>query len=191
MKKTLFLLLLSVLAGCLSPVGDDVNYHTIDYLPQAAVRSAAPKYGALRISQILVRPPFDRAEFVVLRGNGTVAFDPCNEFAATPSLLLRGPVFDALNSSSIAAAVVGSGSLVRASRNAEILVTRLCLDCTKAGERTAVAELAVRIVGDGEIVSIGKGAANISAADGDYSRAFSQAVSAALEKAINSLVTNR
>ena len=182
----------SALAGCLTSVGTpEVACWNVEYTGAKAGRGVEPRFGVARVSQVVVRAPYAVKGLAVLRANGTVAFDPYNEFASSPNLLIRGVVEDALSASSLFKAVVGSSSSAGSSLFAEVTVTRLALDCRREGLRNAVAELELRLVDGRDIVSAAKGAGEGDAADGNYGKAFSAAVSGALGEAIGRLDSRR
>lgn len=111
------------------------------------------------VSSVEVIAPYDGVRFVVMRKDGSVAFDGMNVFAARPASLLRG----ALRSDP-------AGPV--------LYVRRLALDCTKEGERRAVAEL-LAVTRDGnEFLA----AASVDASDGNYSRAYGKAFADAVGK---------
>ena len=104
-----------------------------------------------KVKYVVVNAPYDGRPFTVLRADGTVAFDRLNVFAAAPSSLLKGRV----------TASDGVGTLT---------VEELCLDCRRPGER--LARVCLRLEGAGRSRT---GSASVSAADGNYSRAFTAA----------------
>lgn len=187
MKKCLFLMLLPALAGCLSPAKvAPVAYWPVAYNgPVVSVPLA--KYGVTRGLPIVVRAPYDAPAMTVLRADGTVAFDPLNAFAASPTKLLRGAMFDAMVASGLFGEVIGTGSIATAPSSAEVVIDRLALDCRQEGERKAVVELHVRILKGHEIVATAKGSGAADAASGDYGAAFSDALSSAFSMAFGQL----
>ena len=187
MKKSLFLMILPALAGCLSPAKiAPVAYWPVAYNgPVVSVPSA--KYGVTRGLQIVVCAPYDGTSLTVLRADGTVAFDPLNAFAAAPSKLLKGAMFDAMVASGLFDEVIGTGSIATASSSAEVVIDRLALDCLQDGERKAVVALHVRILKGHEIVATAKGEGASDAASGNYGSAFSDALSSAFVMAFAQL----
>ena len=187
MKKCFFLMILPALAGCLSPAKiAPVAYWPVAYNgPVVSVPSA--RYGVTRELPIVVRAPYDAPSLTVLRADGTVAFDPLNAFAAAPSKLLKGAMFDAMVASGLFGDVVGTGSIATASSSAEVVIDRLALDCRQDGERKAVVALHVRILKGHEIVVTAKGEGASDAASGDYGSAFSDALSSAFAMAFAQL----
>lgn len=186
MKKILTAFLLPVLAGCLTTTPPSVSYWPLEYTGTAKPAAAA-KYGVARVSQVLVRTPYNSEGITVLRANGSLAFDPYNAFAALPSSLLKGVLVEGLEVSGLFGSVVNASSSVDSSVNVEMFVTRLALDCRAAGSRQAVAELLVRVIGEDGTMKIAKGAGKADAADGSYGVAFSKAVTAALDAALDEL----
>ena len=178
----------SALAGCLTSVGTpEVACWNVEYTGAKAGRDVEPRFGVARVSQVVVRAPYAVKGLAVLRANGTVAFDPYNEYAAGPNSLLKGAVEDALSASGLFKSVVGASSAAGASVSAEVTVARLALDCRREGLRRAVAELELRLVDGRSIVATVRGTGEADAADGNYGAAFSSAVSGALVGAIGQL----
>ena len=177
---------LPMVSGCLSSSVQPVSRWTIDYRAGGKY-AAAVRYGVARVSQVSVRAPYDGDGMSVLRADGSVAADAYNLFAASPSQLLRGVVFDALSASGLFAFVVNGSSAVASDVSVELLVTRLALDCRGDGDagRAARAEIVLRLVEPrGKLMKALVAAGTADAADGNYGRAFSAAVSRALEKAL-------
>lgn len=186
MKKILSAFLLPVLAGCLTSTPPSVSYWPLEYR-SAAKSAAAAKYDVARVSQVLVRTPYNSEGITVLRANGSLAFDSYNAFAAQPSALLKGVLMECLQTSGLFKSVVNASSSVHSSVNVELFVTRLALDCRTEGSRRAVAEVLVRVIGESGDMKIAKGAGEVDAADGNYGAAFSKAVTAALDAALGEL----
>lgn len=191
-KSLLVLLMASVFAGCLSssaPV--EVSNWTIDVSGVASSPGPIPaegvSHGAVRLSQVSVRAPYDARQIAVLRKNGSVAFDAYNQFASSPAALAKGAALDMLASSKAFRSAVASASAVRSELSAELSINRLALDCRVEGERKATVALALTIVRDREIFAAVTGEAAVDAADGDYSKAFSAAFAMAMEKALGGL----
>ena len=181
--------LVAALTGCLSSVRvPDVSCWSLEYAGgNQPSHSSEPRFGVARVTQVVVRAPYGVKGLAVLRANGTVAFDPYNEYAALPAALMKGVVEDALAASGLFSAVVGATSAAGTSVHAEVTVSRLALDCRAEGSRRAVAELDVCIVDGRNIVARAKGAGDADAADGRYGAALSRAVSDALAEAFNRL----
>lgn len=179
MKKLLLLLLAPALAGCLSTKSVPVSHWPVNYVgPTAAERPG--RLGIGRVSQVVVRAPYNAEGIAVLRGNGTVEHDPYNEFAAIPSTLLKGALLDAMAASGKFTTVVSASSAVKSSAMVEMMVTELALDCRVAGVRTASVKIVLRVLQGSEIVGLEKGEGRADAADGNYGAAFSKAFSDAL-----------
>lgn len=186
MKKYLALALVPVLTGCLSAAAPSVSKWIVGY-DGVGMAPVSPKYGVIRVSQVVVRPPYNDISMAVLRANGSMAFDPYNEYAALPAQLFKGLAYDGIAASGAFGAVVGASSSVHAPYSAEVVVVKLALDCRTEGERRAVASVFVRIVKDREIVTVVNGEGAADAADGNYGAAFSKAVSAAFVTALKQL----
>lgn len=143
--------------------------------------------GPVRISQVQVRPPDSGARLMVLREDGSVAFDNYNQFAAAPALLMRNLAEDVFANCGRFPGIVVSSSGVTTPYAVEVNVTRLALDCRQAGRRDALVELNVVLVASHKIVSTGYGEACTPTGDGNYSAAFSKAATVALGDAIRML----
>ena len=186
MKKLIFLVLLPAFAGCFSSSPIPVAHWPVGYVGSVS-SERSENLGIGRVSQVVVREPYNAEGISVLRANGTVEHDPYNEFAALPSTLLRGALLDAMAASGKFKTVVNGSSATRASSTVEMMVTTLALDCRKPGERRAVVTIILRVLKAGEIVSLQKGEGTADAADGNYGAAFSKAFSAALAAALTRL----
>lgn len=176
------------LTGCLTSASvPEIACWNVEYFGERAGRGVESRFGVARVSQVVVRAPYAVKGLAVLRANGTVAFDPYNEYAAGPNALLKGVVEDALAASGLFKSVVGASSAAGASVAVEVTVTRLALDCRKEGVRHALAELELRLLDGREIVSSVKGSGVADAAGGNYGEALSGAVSDALKAALGLL----
>ena len=147
MNKFVVPILATALAGCLGSA------------PKAPVNWTIDVDSEAKTSFVAVCAPYGGQRIAVLRPDGSIAFDPCNSFAASPSAILK----DAL------VARGGKGAVV---------VRRLALDCRTAGQRDALVELEVAI-GD----QTAKGAASVPTSDGNFSAAFSSAFAKAYAQA--------
>ena len=186
MKKIFSLMLVPALAGCFSASPLPVAHWPVDYVgPVASDRSG--KLGIGRVSQVVVRAPYNAEGISVLRENGTVEHDAYNEFAALPSTLLKGPLLDAMAASGKFKTVVNSSSATISTTSVELMVTNLSLDCRKQDSRRAVVTIILRVLRSGEIVGLEKGEGSADAADGNYGAAFSKAYSTALSEAFSRL----
>ena len=127
----------------------------------------APKYWCinadtdLKVSDISVAAPYDGQRFAVLRPDGSVAFDGFNSFSARPVQLVSASVCIDYSSPTL-------------------FVRKLALDCTVKGERKAVVELWLGEDPQSAIQGVGVS----DAADGNYSRAFTEAFEAATDRLI-------
>ena len=182
MKQILAILTLPVLAGCLSASSPKVTQWLLEYRGPVKM-TRIPKYEVGRVSQILVRSPYNEVGIAVLRTDGSMAFDSYNEYAANPTALMRSVVFDAMDASGLFGSVVNPSSSVKSSALVEVLIGRLALDCRREGERKAVASVRVRIIADGELALHAKGEGEADAKDGNYGAALSDALSKALSSA--------
>ena len=186
MKKTIAFLLLPLVAGCLTATVPTVSHWMIEYRGTKEPARVA-KYGPTRLSQIMVSAPFNSTCLTVLRADDTVAFDAYNEFAAQPSQLMKGVLFKALAKSGLFSNVVGPTSAVATSVSIEAVVTKLALDCRQEGERRAVASVLLRILDRRQETVVIEGESVADAADGNYGKAFSAAVSSAIDSALGKI----
>ena len=184
--KILALAVLPALAGCLTESHPpEVACWNIEYTGTSAGGAAEkPRFGVARVVTVSVRAPYGSKSIAVLRGDGTVAFDPYNEFAAGVPQLLKGTVSEALEKSGLFKSVIDSSSSAGSDVFAEVSVTRLALDCREHGRRKAVADVGVLLANGRDIAAKSSASGESDAADGNYGAAFSRAVSDALAKAI-------
>lgn len=183
MKKMIALALIPVLSGCLSASSPRVTQWLLEY--KGPVRAAQPvKYEVARVSQVLVCSPYNEMGIAVLRADGSMAFDPYNEYAANPTALLKGFVYDAMGASGLFGTVVNPRSSVKSQVMSEVLVTRLALDCRKEGKRKAVAAVRVRLIADDGKSLSAQSEGEADAKDGNYGKALSSALSFALNSAL-------
>lgn len=192
MRKLFAILLVPALAGCLSPIKTPTVAEWSVGLDTLANRVETPKYGVTRLSQVLVRAPYDTRNMVVLRSDSSYAFDPYNHFAAVPSQLLKGVVEDSLASSGLFKTVVPSASAASASHLVEVTVTDLRLDCSAstAEEASQVAEVGLSLLvldRAREIVGKSRGSGRAQVVDGDFGSAFSKALAKAVDAAVETL----
>ena len=183
MKKFLAVVLIPVLAGCLTSKAPPVSYWSIEYKGPAA-SAPSPKYGVVRSLPIAVRAPYNVRSITVLRTDGSVAFDPLNEFSASPAQLVKGALTDALAASGLFKDVVETSSIATSDVSVEVTVDRLALDCRQEDQRTAVAEIVMKILKGHAILASLKGTGAADAADGNYGAAFSTALSSAFVMAL-------
>ena len=86
MKKLIALSLIPILFGCLTASSPKVTQWLLEYKgPVRATRQT--KYEVGRVSQVLVRSPYNEVGIAVLRADGSMAFDPYNEYAANPTAM--------------------------------------------------------------------------------------------------------
>ena len=107
----------------------------------------------LAVSAVSVAAPYDGLRLVVLRPDGSVAFDGHNSFSSRPGALIR--------------------AAVRVDFAAPpLFVRRLALDCTQKGTRKAVVDLAFGGTAEAPLL---RASGSADASDGNYTRAFSEA----------------
>ena len=188
-------LLLVLCAGCFTAGKPTPKSWTVEPTASTpaehAPEKAPPAFATTRVGTIAVNAPFDRSPFVVRRADGSVAFDAYNEFAASPSALLRAPVRAQLATDGRFGHVVAQASAANADASVEVLVTDLSLDCRESGKREARAAVSVDVVKTGRgsrtVALSADGASKADAASGDYSEAFSKAFNEALAEALRML----
>lgn len=189
MKKIAFCLLAScVFCGCLSPVKQTSKKWVIGEIRGEMSKVAATaKRPSVKIARIEVCAPYDETSLVVMRPDGSVAFDPCNAFASAPSRLLSRAVYDSLESSGFAETVLDSKTSVQSPLKIEIIVTRLALDCRKPGRREASVGVMLRLLESRNVVSVSHAEASAPTDEADYSKSFSIAFTRAMSEAIKRL----
>ncbi len=198
MQKILVLALCaSALAGCLSSAPKSATKWTIDGVKTAATiealthsqdASTSPAPIA-RLAAVTVRAPYDTRHLVVLRPDGTVAFDPYNEFAAQPASLIRSAAEKASRDSGLFSHVIAHNSIANASCTLEWTVTRLALDCRENASKSALVELSILLTSSRDILaeSVATASVPVSPDQMDFTAAFSQAFSQAAAKALSQL----
>lgn len=186
MKKLCALLLLPVLAGCLTTTVKPPSYWPVSYAGPKA-KAEVSKYGVARAMPVVIRSPYAASPIAVLRADGTVAFDPLNEFAAVPANLFRGVFMDAMAASGLFREVVGTSSIASAAVSVEVCVETVALDCRQEGQRTAVVEIDLKILDGHAIVASVRGKGTADADDGNYGAAFSTAFGSAFVAAFAQL----
>lgn len=184
MKRVLSVLLLPVLAGCLSPAKTPPVANWM-LTPKAVEKAVVdkPVFGEARLAVVYVRSPYDGRPLTVLRDDGSVAFDPYNQFAAVPAALIKGTALDVLRGTGLFAGVQPAITTADVKANLELVVDELSLDCSAEGSRKASVKLILAMVKDRQVVMAEHGAATADAADGNYSAAFGTAFSRALAEA--------
>lgn len=176
-----------MLAGCLSSSTRLPSYWNIES-KGADVRLPDAKSGKVtRLSSLMVRSPYDSSRIVVLRADGSLAFDPFNSFADGPRSLLAGPVFDLAREFPQFGTVLPVSSVAKSDQTLAVDVIRLALDGRKEGELWAVVEVRATLLRDRQVISSGFGDARIDAKGGDFSAAFSEAFSSAFRTACRAL----
>jgi len=183
MKK--LLLFLPLLAGCFTSAPQVPVNWMIEWRPGADGPAHAGETLplTLRVSDIYVRAPYAGSRLAVLRADGSLAFDPYNVFAASPSQLLRGAAYDALARTGRFAHVIDHSSQASADLDAEIAVTRLALDCRAKGRCDALVELSLAFIAKGCVICVAPGRAAVPVEEGNFSDGFSRAFSDALANA--------
>lgn len=183
--RTLTMLLLLPLAGgCLTSTVEPPVAWNVELARDVLPPRAKARFGVVRLLLVEMRAPYTDRGIAVLRANGSIAFDPCNSYAAAPIQLMKGVALASLEASGLFEAVVTSGSSVDSEIDAEISVRKLALDCRQEGSRLAVAEVSVRLVRNHAIAAEVSGAGVADAADGDYAAAFSKAATEAFADAL-------
>lgn len=186
MKISLFALSLSLLTGCLTATVPDVSYWTVTS-PEASVPAATNRFGAVRVSQVLVRAPYDSRSLVIRRSDGSLAFDPYNQFAALPSQLFKAPVIAAFSRSGLCTVAVDASSSVRTDSLAEAVVTDLALTTTSGALKANVAVLIRMLDRQRALVTVASGVGEADVTGGSYTDAFSAAFGTAIQKALSGL----
>ena len=185
MKKYLFwFVALPLLGGCVFSSPKAPKTWNIEWGKTGVERIEREKLPAVKLMLVDVRAPYNGARLAVLRSDGSIAFDSYNSFAAQPAAILRGAAMDVMESSTAFEAVVSGSSSASAPLAAEIMVSRLALDCQTEGHRDASVLLTIVLVGNRTVLSSASAEASEPVEDGNYSAAFSRAFSRALLTAI-------
>ena len=187
MRLTVALLGTAALAGCLSSAPKAPVNWTVSIAGAKGAAAMERRWDVVRVSRVEVRAPYDARALAVLRPDGSVAFDPFNAFAAAPAAILGGAAVDALSASGAAASVIGPHSVASAQISMEVTVTRLALDCRKAGARDASVALSIALLDGRRLVSVAEAEGSAATPDGNYSAAFSSAFGKAFAEALKRL----
>jgi len=182
------LILASVLTGCLGTAPQAPSYWSIDFFRNDGKDSLCPKLTSetVRIGRVAVSAPYGNSRLVVLRKDGSLAFDAFNSFAASPSALASAAMFDIVESSGCFGRVIRPDSIARSRYTLEFDVTMLALDCRQEGSRNARAVVGVALLDGREIVATARGD-GISPAGDDFSAAFSEALRRGTVSALSAL----
>ena len=180
---------LPVLAGCLGTAPKAPRNWTVDWSGPSAegVPEVAADAPSAKLLQLDVLAPYGGTRLAVLRGDGSLAFDHFNSFAAQPASLLKGAAFDVLEQSGVFSRVVRPNSSAAADFALEVTVTRLALDCRAEGRVEASVALSATLVGGRAVVSAARGEASAPVSAGNFSAAFSRAFEESLLEAVRSL----
>lgn len=185
--RMIMLALLPLAGGCLATAPKAPKTWSIEWSKTGIERTAESKLPAAKLLLVDVRAPYNGSRLAVLRGDGSMAFDSFNSFAAQPASLLRGAAFDVMEASGAFERVVSGGSIASTPLAAEVTVTRLALDCRKLEHRDALVSLTIVLVGNRTVASSASAEASAPVEGGDYSAAFSKAFADAMMSAIRSL----
>lgn len=182
------LFLLMALTGCFSVKQLQVSNWTFALPEEGVALAETPSFGEARLAYVVVRSPYDSRNFVVRRKDGSVAFDPCNQFASAPAMLVKGSALDVLRRTGVFRGVQPSVTTADVPDVLELVVDNLSLDCSQPSQRQAVVELTLVRVRNRQVAAAGRGSARVDAASGDYSAAFGKAFSEALRQAVPDVV---
>lgn len=184
-----FLVCLAALAfcGCLSSAPKVPKKWLIGGISGESAKIPGIKRDSVKLVRVEVRSPYDGAQLAVLRADGSVAFDPANSFASSPSRLLAGAAYDVLESSGFAKTVLDSKTSVSSPIQLEVIVTRIALDCRNEGRRDASVEVMLRLVESRKNVTVSKAEAASITTDANYTQSFSTAFSNAMSEALKRL----
>jgi ABC-type uncharacterized transport system auxiliary subunit len=187
MKQFALLSILTMLAGCFTGGARAPVNWTLDVSGIKMPALAEPRAGSVRISQLTVRTPYDVKQLSVLRPDGSIAFDPWNQFPAAPASMLKHVALDVMSASRAFKNVLPSTSSAKADASVEISVERFALDCRGENSRKAAAAVTVRILRNRELIKTVSGASSVPVEAGRYSDAFSEAFADALLAAISQI----
>ena len=184
-KLFILALLATALAGCIGSAPSRIADNWAIEFSRAGIETVKPKDSSLpsiKISSVNVRAPWDGTRLAVMRQDGSVAFDPFNTFASAPQIMLRGVAQDSLEGTGLFSLVLANTSNASADYSAEIIVTRLALDCREENQRLATCALTLSIIDGKKVVATGRGEASLPTENGDYSAAFSKVFCTALSQ---------
>ena len=139
---------------------------------------------AARLGSLSVSAPFDKPALAVKRADGSIAFDAYNVFATAPSALLRAPLTAILEDDGRFGRVLPSVTSARTDAMLEAVVTDLSLDCSAEGSRLARVAISIAVIENREVKMFLDGTGEADASSGDYSAAFSDAFTKAVEAAL-------
>lgn len=180
MTRIAILLAALALAGCLGSHPKEPSFWTVEAVEASVSARRTDAQVKAKLGEVDVRSPYDGSRFAILRADGSLAFDPYNSFAARLPALLKGITKDVL-AKTLGADFTATSS--KAEVRYDLEVERFALDCRSEGTRIASVTLTlVEISRSGE-ARAAKGKATASAADGNYTKAFSQAFADALTSA--------
>lgn len=184
MKKIIALMLMPVLSGCFSSQPPAITTWLVKPIEQS-VDKLPRKFDSARVSQVVMRSPYETSMMCILRGDGSVAFDYYNRFATSPAAMLKGPSIDLIRSSGLFKSVCGPSSALHTDLGIEIIVTKFALDCTSPVPMAA-AEVLITVINqkDRALVKAATGEATMAIGEGDYAAAFSYAYTRAISQAL-------
>ena len=185
MRNVLLVAAMSAAAGCMTSSVQPPAEWNIESVSSVVPMRMKAVYGVAKLMLVEVRAPYAVREVAVLRADGSVAFDPCNSYAAAPVQLAKWVAAESLAASGLFEDVVTAGS--SADAEVEVSMKRLALDCREPGSCRAVSEVSLRLVRSHAIVAHADGAGMADASGRDFSAAFSKAVTAAFADALGRL----
>jgi len=185
--RVLAFLSLALLTGCFSARVPEASNWLL--APSASERPAveSPLFGEARLAVVFVRSPYDGKSITVLRPDGSVAFDPYNQFAALPAALIKGTALDILRRTGLFKGVQPSITTADVKTTLELVIDQFALDCRQDGSRKAVADLTLIMIERRQVIAARRGSAMVDAKDGNYSVAFGKAFTQALASAADRL----
>ena len=201
MKKTILVFLsLPLLAGCLSNAPRAATNWTLEPLQTSSAIAAknmlslhsSTNLPIVRLGSINVCEPYNTRHFVIIRPNGSFAFDPMNEFAATPSLLIRSTAENAARTTGLFSHVITHNSMANANQTLELSISRLAIDCREKNERRATISLSLLLSSARAILAQTSATASVLIPDDqmNFSEAFSKAFEEAFAQAAALLPRN-
>jgi len=180
--------LVLVLAGCSTvKPRPAVNWTLLPEL-SGKIIGAARQLGEARLAIVTVRAPYDTKNLAVLRPDGSLAFDPYNQFATVPSAIIKGVALDVLRASGAFKGVQPGVTTANVEDVLELVVEELALDCRAPGERKALVKLTLAHIRDRRVVICGHGSASVDARSGNYSAAFGSAFETALIQTLSPML---
>jgi len=174
---------LALTAGCFTSRTPQATHWLLAPSVSEQSTASAPAFDEARLAVVFMRSPYDGKSIVVLRPDGSVAFDPYNQFAAQPTALIKGTALDVIRHTGLFKGVQPSITTADVKLTLELVIDQFALDCREKGERKATVDLTLVMIERRHVVAARRGSASADVKNGDYSAAFGSAFTQALTSA--------